>query len=111
MVDRIARLVGEGKELGIGLEAVCHRKLVGELIVAIDRFTGGYLAGYGCGDTRLGDVVTNAVFFPIGIARAQTPLTQQLLLRGSNFVVGNGNALSVSSILSVKTYHGMRSCP
>ena len=44
---------------------------------------------------------------PIGIAGAQAFLAQRLLLVGSDFVVGDGDALAPAAVLAVEAHHGM----
>ena len=57
--DAQRRLVGEGEELDVLLEAVGHGEFVGELVVALDRLAVRRLAGDRGLDARLGDVLAD----------------------------------------------------
>ena len=47
------------------------------------------------------------MFFPFGIAWAQTLLAQRLLLVGGHLVVGDRDALATTAVLAVQAHYGV----
>ena len=107
VVDRVTRFVGQGEELSIGFKTLSHWEFVGELVLAFDRFPAGRLARDGRSYTGFGDVVANAVLLPLGIAGAQALFAQGFLLVRGNLIVGDGNALPTTVILTVQAHYRM----
>ena len=91
------------------IEAVCHRKFVRELVVALDRLAVRRFAVDRNFDTGLGDVVEDAPSFPSSITGAQALFAQRPLLVRTDFIVGDADALTPAAVLLVQPHHGVGS--
>jgi len=91
------------------IEAVCHRKFVRELVVALDKLAVRRFAVDRNFDTGLGDVVEDAPSFPSSITGAQALFAQRPLLVRTDFIVGDADALTPAAVLLVQPHHGVGS--
>ena len=110
VADGDRRFVGQGEELGVLLEAVGHRELVGELVVALDRLAVRRLAGDRGLHARLGDVVADAPAAPTRHRRGAALARAELACSSAaTSLLVTRDALAPATVLPVEAHHGVGS--
>src|SRR3546814_18439445 len=65
-------------------------------------------AGNSRGDSRLRDIIADAPFLPVGVARTECRQAQLILFFRSHFVVGHADTFPRASTLQVAAHHRVR---